>query len=100
MTATIVGWRVVRGSPSRQAVAGPALADEILDTKPETHDPDESAFICRKSLAAGTLNNHIGTMAGWIAGAQDVKPGSKMPSSLAYSGVELRALSAWLGSLE
>ncbi|HEY0687160.1 MAG TPA: c-type cytochrome [Steroidobacter sp.] len=65
-----------------------------------TSGPDLTHVGSRKSLAAGTLNNHIGTMAGWIAGAQDVKPGNKMPSSLAYSGVELRALSAWLGSLE
>lgn len=65
-----------------------------------TTGPDLTHVGGRKSLAAGTLNNHIGTMSGWIAGAQDVKPGNKMPSSLAYSGVELRALSAWLGSLE
>src|SRR5688500_15062884 len=65
-----------------------------------TSGPDLTHVGGRKSLAAGTLNNHIGTMAGWIAGAQDVKPGNQMPSSQAYSGVELRALSAWLGSLE
>lgn len=65
-----------------------------------TSGPDLTHVGSRKSLAAGTLNNHIGTMAGWIAGAQDVKPGNKMPSSLAYTGVELRALSAWLGSLQ
>lgn len=65
-----------------------------------TSGPDLTHVGGRKSLAAGTLSNHIGTMAGWIAGAQDVKPGNHMPSSLAYSGVELRALSAWLGSLE
>lgn len=62
--------------------------------------PDLTHVGGRRSLAAGTLNNHIGTMAGWIAGAQEVKPGNKMPSSLAYTGAELRALSAWLGSLE
>ncbi|HEY0941049.1 MAG TPA: c-type cytochrome [Steroidobacter sp.] len=65
-----------------------------------TSGPDLTHVGGRKSLAAGTLNNHIGTMAGWIAGSQEVKPGNKMPSSLAYTGVELRALSAWLGSLE
>jgi cytochrome c oxidase subunit 2 len=65
-----------------------------------TSGPDLTHVGSRTSLAAGTLNNHIGTMAGWIAGAQEVKPGNQMPSSLAYSGVELRALSAWLGSLE
>jgi cytochrome c oxidase subunit 2 len=46
------------------------------------------------------LGNHIGTMAGWIAGTQDVKPGSKMPATRIYTGEELRALSAWLGSLK
>lgn len=65
-----------------------------------TSGPDLTHVGGRKSLAAGTLNNHIGTMAGWIAGAQDLKPGNKMPSSRAHTGVELRALSAWLGSLE
>jgi cytochrome c oxidase subunit 2 len=65
-----------------------------------TSGPDLTHIGGRKSLAAGTLDNHIGTLAGWIAGAQDVKPGNKMPSSLAYTGVELRALAAWLGSLE
>lgn len=65
-----------------------------------TSGPDLTHVGGRGSLAAGTLNNHVGTMAGWIAGAQDVKPGNQMPSSLAYSGVELRALSAWLGSLD
>jgi cytochrome c oxidase subunit 2 len=65
-----------------------------------TEGPDLTHVGGRTSLAAGTLNNHIGTMAGWIAGAQEVKPGNKMPSTLAYTGVELRALSAWLESLE
>jgi cytochrome c oxidase subunit II len=62
--------------------------------------PDLTHVGARKSLGAGVLNNHIGTMAGWIAGAQDVKPGVNMPSPPIFTGVELRALSAWLGSLE
>jgi cytochrome c oxidase subunit II len=62
--------------------------------------PDLTHVGGRKSLAAGTLNNHIGTMAAWIAGAQDIKPGNKMPSDPVFTGEELRALSAWLGSLE
>jgi cytochrome c oxidase subunit 2 len=65
-----------------------------------TLGPDLTHVGGRQSLAAGVLDNHIGTMAGWIAGAQDVKPGNFMPSPAIYSGVELRALSAWLGSLE
>jgi cytochrome c oxidase subunit 2 len=65
-----------------------------------TVGPDLTHVGSRKSLAAGTLNNHIGTMAGWIAGPQDVKPGNKMPDTPVFTGTELRALSAWLGSLQ
>lgn len=62
--------------------------------------PDLTHVGGRHSLAAGTLRNHVGTMAGWIAGPQDIKPGNPMPDSEVYSGRELRALSAWLESLE
>jgi len=62
--------------------------------------PDLTHVGSRYSLAAGTLRNHVGTMAGWIAGAQDIKPGNAMPDSEIYTGRELRALAAWLGSLE
>jgi cytochrome c oxidase subunit 2 len=65
-----------------------------------TKGPDLTHVGGRRSLGAGVLGNHIGTMAGWIAGAQDIKPGNKMPSDPVFTGVELRALSAWLGSLE
>lgn len=65
-----------------------------------TDGPDLTHVGSRHSLAAGMLRNHIGTMAGWIAGAQDVKPDAGMPSMNVYTGHELRALSAWLGSLE
>jgi cytochrome c oxidase subunit II len=65
-----------------------------------TSGPDLTHVGGRHSLAAGTLKNHIGTMAGWIAAPQEVKPGNRMPNSEIYSGEELRALSAWLGSLK
>ena len=65
-----------------------------------TDGPDLTHVGSRKSLAAGVLDNHIGTMAGWIAGPQEVKPGNKMPETPAFTGTELRALSAWLGSLQ
>lgn len=65
-----------------------------------TAGPDLTHVGGRESLAAGMLKNHIGTMAGWIAGAQDVKPGNLMPSMDVYTGSELRAVSAWLESLE
>ena len=62
--------------------------------------PDLTHVGSRESLAAGMLDNHMGTMAGWIAGAQDIKPGSFMPSAPVYSGRELRAVAAWLESLK
>jgi cytochrome c oxidase subunit 2 len=62
--------------------------------------PDLTHVGSRHSLGAGVLANHIGTMAGWIAGAQDVKPGNLMPSEPLYTGRELRAVSAWLESLK
>jgi cytochrome c oxidase subunit 2 len=39
-------------------------------------------------------------MAGWIAGPQDIKPGTTMPPAREYDGRELRAVAAWLGSLQ
>jgi cytochrome c oxidase subunit II len=65
-----------------------------------TAGPDLTHVGGRESLAAGMLKNHIGTMAGWIAGPQDIKPGSLMPPVDVYTGQELRAVSAWLESLE
>jgi cytochrome c oxidase subunit 2 len=62
--------------------------------------PDLTHVGGRRSLGAGVLANHVGTMAGWIAGTQAVKPGSLMPDTRAFDGPELRALAAWLTSLE
>jgi cytochrome c oxidase subunit 2 len=62
--------------------------------------PDLTHVGSRRTLAAGTLGNHVGTLAGWIAGPQDLKPDSLMPNSDAYTGPELRALAAWRASLE
>jgi cytochrome c oxidase subunit II len=62
--------------------------------------PDLTHVGSRRSLGAGTLGNHAGTMAGWIAGTQDLKPASRMPNAESYTGPELRALSAWLGTLK
>lgn len=65
-----------------------------------TIGPDLTHVGSRRSLAAGSMNNHVGTMAGWIAGSQDLKPGNAMPDTATYTGPELRALAAWLSSLE
>jgi cytochrome c oxidase subunit 2 len=62
--------------------------------------PDLTHVGGRISLAAGILPNNIGSIAGWIAGAQNLKPGNLMPSFDVFSGSELRALAAYLESLE
>ncbi|WP_270933717.1 cytochrome c oxidase subunit II [Falsiroseomonas oryzae] len=62
--------------------------------------PDLSRVGSRLSLAAGVLENHRGTLAGWIAGAQDIKPGNAMPAyGRALDGDDLLALAAWLEAL-
>ncbi|WP_338147729.1 cytochrome c oxidase subunit II [Neoroseomonas terrae] len=62
--------------------------------------PDLSRVGSRLSLAAGALDNHRGTMAGWIAGAQDIKPGNAMPAyGRSLEGTDLLAVAAWLEAL-
>ena len=46
----------------------------------DTLGPDLTHVGSRKSLGAGVLDNHIGTMAGWIAGARTSSPAITMPS--------------------
>jgi cytochrome c oxidase subunit 2 len=51
------------------------------------------------TLAAGTLKNTRGNMAGWIVDPQRIKPGVKMPPN-DLSGSELQALLSYLESLK
>jgi cytochrome c oxidase subunit II len=61
--------------------------------------PDLTYVGSRHSLAAGMLPNGQGSIAGWITGNQQIKPGNRMPAFKQFSGEELRALSAYLESL-
>jgi cytochrome c oxidase subunit 2 len=62
--------------------------------------PDLTHIGSRLYLAAGALPNHSGAMAGWIAGAQAVKPGARMPSFAHIDGATLSALAAYLEHLK
>jgi cytochrome c oxidase subunit 2 len=62
--------------------------------------PDLTHVGSRLSIAAGSFPNHAGTFAGWIADSQRAKPGNHMPSFPMLLGVELRALAAYLESLQ
>jgi cytochrome c oxidase subunit 2 len=61
--------------------------------------PDLSHLMERRTLAAGTLSNTPGNLAGWIADPQHVKPGNKMPQPQ-LSAAELLSILAFLKTLE
>jgi len=60
--------------------------------------PDLTHLASRRTLAAGTLPNTRGHLAGWIIDSQHVKPGNAMPST-SLSAEDLQALLAYLGGL-
>ena len=62
--------------------------------------PDLTKVGSRHSLAAGSLPNNTGTLAGWIASSQHLKPGNFMQSFDALAGPDLRALASYLDSLK
>jgi cytochrome c oxidase subunit 2 len=62
--------------------------------------PDLTHVGGRLSLAAGLLPNHVGTLAGWIASSQHLKPENRMPSFTTLAGADLRALAGYLESLK
>jgi cytochrome c oxidase subunit 2 len=61
--------------------------------------PDLTHLASRQTLAAVTIPNSKGYLAGWILDPQHVKPGNKMPG-LDLSGDQLQALLAYLEDLK
>ncbi len=61
--------------------------------------PDLTHLASRRTLAAATLTNNQGHLAGWIGDPQRVKPGNKMPRTL-LSPQDMNNLLAYLGTLE
>lgn len=62
--------------------------------------PDLTHVGGRVSIAAGTYPTHVGTLAGWIASSQHLKPENLMPSFGNLPGEDLRAIAAYLESLK
>jgi cytochrome c oxidase subunit 2 len=62
--------------------------------------PDLTHVGSRVTLGAGILPNNQGTMAGWIADSQGIKPGNRMPSYPVLTGQQLRDVAAYLDGLE
>ncbi len=62
--------------------------------------PDLTHVGSRRTLGAGQFPNNVGTLAGWIANTQHIKPGVRMPSYGSLTGEDLRALAGYLESLQ
>ena len=62
--------------------------------------PDLTHVGGRTHIGAGTLRNHRGTLAGWIADPQAIKPGVRMPAAQDIDGETLNALAAYLEHLK
>lgn len=72
--------------------------NRIVDTS--RLGPDLTHIGSRREIAAGTLRNHRGTLAGWIADPQAIKPGVFMPPTPDLDGDTLRAMATYLEHLK
>jgi cytochrome c oxidase subunit II len=61
--------------------------------------PDLTHLASRRTIAAGTLPNTRGNLAGWILNPQRIKPGTRMPPNQ-LNPADLQALLAYLESLK
>lgn len=82
---------VTGGCAACHAIRGTQAVDET--------GPDLTHVASREWLAAGTIPNNRGNLAGWIADPQHIKPGNLMPA-LPLGPEELLDLVAYLESLE
>ena len=80
-----------RGCPVCHTVGGTPALGHV--GPPLTHSASNY------TIAAGTLKNTPGNLAGWVVDPQGIKPGAKMPPN-DLSGSELQALLSYLGSLK
>jgi cytochrome c oxidase subunit II len=62
--------------------------------------PDLTHVGSRRTLAAGTIVNHIEALAAWVASGQQIKPGNRMPSFAHLDRDTVGAVAAYMASLE
>jgi cytochrome c oxidase subunit II len=60
--------------------------------------PELTHLASRETIAAGTLPNTTGNLAGWVLDSQAIKPGNRMPPN-PMSSEDLHALLAYLQTL-
>lgn len=78
---------------------GCALCHSVRGTRASAAaGPDLTHFASRRTIAAGTLPNVRGYLAGWIADPQAAKPGNHMPR-VPLGARELNAIVAYLETL-
>lgn len=79
--------------------SGCAICHSIQGTDAQGHiGPDLTHLASRSRIAAGTLANTRGNLAGWIANSQALKPGNQMPT-MTLTPTELRDILAYLETL-
>jgi cytochrome c oxidase subunit 2 len=77
-----------------------AMCHAIEGTEAGSHNgPDLTHVASRRTIAAGTLPNTRGNLAGWIVDPQGIKPGSRMPPNMLAPN-DLDALLTYLQSLK
>jgi len=77
--------------------AGCAACHRIAGTRANGMVAPDLTFVGRRrTLGAGILPNNRGTMMGWIADPQAIKPGARMPPYDVLSADELQALAIYL----
>ena len=77
-----------------------AMCHAITGTSAASRNgPDLTHLASRRTIAAGTLPNTRGALAGWIVDPQQVKPGAHMPANQ-LSPPDLDALLTYLQSLK
>lgn len=108
--ADFAAWRVKQAGPAALSsmpgaavftASGCGACHTIRGTEANgLAGPDLTHVGSRQTLGAGILPNNQGTMAGWIADSQGLKPGNRMPSYPVLTGQELRDAAAYLDSLK
>ena len=82
------------------ATSGCAKCHTVRGTSAAGREGPDLTHVARRStLAAGTLTMSRGSLAGWIANSQGIKPGNLMPVTRA-TPQELHALTAYVESLK
>jgi cytochrome c oxidase subunit 2 len=80
---------------------GCGACHSIRGTKAEgAIGPDLTHLASRRTIGSGLLANNLGSLAGWVADAQALKPGVAMPPFHILEADQLQALAVYLASLE